>query len=74
MWVTDGWPCPYSNSVVQQLNCSNDDKQKILSCIRNSSFDNLFKAYGDRYTRPIIDDYFFPLYPLLHQHVLSIPI
>ena len=25
----------YSNSLVQRLNCSNDDKQKVLSCIRN---------------------------------------
>ncbi len=55
----------YSNSLVQQLNCSNDDKQKVLSCIRNSSIEDLLKEYGDRYTRPIIDNYFFPLYPPL---------
>jgi carboxylesterase type B len=55
----------YSNSVVQRLNCTNDDKQKVLSCLRNSSIDNLIKAYGSRYTRPIIDNYFFPLYPPL---------
>jgi carboxylesterase type B len=45
------------------LNCSNDDKQKVLSCIRNSSIEDLLKEYGNRYTRPIIDNYFFPLYP-----------
>jgi para-nitrobenzyl esterase len=55
----------YSNSVVQRLNCTNVDKQKVLLCIRNSSIEDLFKAYGDRYTRPIIDNYFFPLYPPL---------
>jgi len=55
----------YSNSVVQRLHCINDDKQKVLSCLRNSSFKDLLKAYGDRYTSPIIDNYFFPLYPPL---------
>ena len=54
-----------SNAVVQRLNCTNEDKQKLLACLRNSSFENLMKAYGDRYTRPIIDNYFFPLYPPL---------
>jgi len=44
----------YSNSVVQRLNCSNDDKQKLLACIRNSSTENILNAYGNRYTRPII--------------------
>ena len=43
----------YSNSVVRRLNCSSDDKQKSL---------DLFKVYIDRYTRPIIDNYFCPLY------------
>ncbi len=33
----------YSNSVVQRLNCSNDDKQKLLACMRNSSIEDLFK-------------------------------
>ncbi len=55
----------YSNSLVQRLNCSSGDKQKILSCIRNSSIEELFKVYVDRYTRPIIDNHFFPLYPPL---------
>ncbi|CAF1151668.1 unnamed protein product [Rotaria sordida] len=54
-----------SNSIVQRLNCTNEDKQKVLSCIRNSSIENLFQIYSDRYTRPIIDNYFFPLYPPL---------
>ncbi len=57
-----------SNAVVHNLNCTNEDKQKVLACIRNSSIENLFKAYeayGYRYTRPIIDNYFFPLYPPL---------
>ena len=54
-----------SNSVVEKLNCTNEDKQIILSCIRNSSTEDLLKVYDDRYTRPIIDDYFFPLYPPL---------
>jgi carboxylesterase type B len=55
----------YSNSVVARLNCSSGDKQKFLSCIRNSSIEDLFKAYLYRYTRPIIENYFFPLYPPL---------
>jgi carboxylesterase type B len=55
----------YSNSLVQRLNCSNDDKQKVLSCMRNTSFEDLLKVYIRRYTRPIIDNYFFPLYPPL---------
>ncbi|CAF4371482.1 unnamed protein product [Rotaria sp. Silwood2] len=54
-----------SNSIVHRLNCTNGDKRKVLSCIRNSSNENLFLIYGDRYTRPIIDNYFFPLYPPL---------
>ena len=55
----------HSNLVVQKLNCTNEDKQKLLSCIRNSSFDRLLDAYSPYYTRPIIDNYFFPLYPPL---------
>ena len=55
----------HSNSVVDRLNCTNDDKQKLLSCIRNTSFHSLLQAYGSTYTKPIIDDYFFPLYPPL---------
>ena len=55
----------YSTSVVKRLNCTNEDKEQLLSCIRNSTFDNLLEAYGNRYTRPIIDDYFFPYYPPL---------
>jgi para-nitrobenzyl esterase len=55
----------YSNSVVQRLNCSSDDKQKLLACVRNSSIEDLFKVYTNRYTRPIIDNHFFPLYPPL---------
>ena len=31
-----------SNSIVQRLNCTNEDKQKVLSCIRNSSVEDLF--------------------------------
>ncbi|CAF3854108.1 unnamed protein product [Rotaria sordida] len=55
----------YSNSVVQQLNCANDDQDKVLLCLRNSSIEDLLTAYGNRYTRPIIDNYFFPRYPPL---------
>jgi para-nitrobenzyl esterase len=55
----------YSNSVVQRLNCTNEDKQKLLACIRNSSIENMLNAYGNRGTKPIIDNYFFPLYPPL---------
>jgi para-nitrobenzyl esterase len=55
----------YSNSVVQRLNCQSGDKQKLLACIRSASIEQLFRAYTLRYTRPIIDDYFFPLYPPL---------
>ena len=54
-----------SKSVVQRLNCTNEDKQKLLACIRNASIDDVFNAYGYKYTRPIIENYFFPLYPPL---------
>ncbi|CAF0928216.1 unnamed protein product [Adineta steineri] len=54
-----------SNTIIQRLNCTNEDKQKVLSCIRNSSIGDLYKTYGTRYTKPIIDNYFFPLYPPL---------
>ena len=49
----------YSNSVVQRLNCTNEDKERVLSCLRNSSIENLHRPYINRYTRPIIDNYFF---------------
>jgi para-nitrobenzyl esterase len=55
----------YSNSIVQQLNCTSVDKESVLSCLRNSSIEDLLNVYGGRYTRPIIDNYFFPLYPPL---------
>ena len=55
----------YSKSLVQRLNCTSDTPTKVLACLRNTSIDDLFKAYTNRYTRPIIDDYFFPLYPPL---------
>jgi carboxylesterase type B len=55
----------YSNSVVQRLNCTNEYKEKLLACIRNASFEDLLQAYGNRYTRPIIDNYFLPYYPPL---------
>ncbi len=55
----------HSNSVVHRLNCTNEDKEKLLACMRNSSINNLLQAYDNRYTRPIIDNYFFPLYPPL---------
>lgn len=55
----------YSNTVVRRLNCTNEDKQKLLSCMRNISIDKLLVAYNPHYTRPIIDNYFFPLYPPL---------
>lgn len=52
-----------SMAVVKQLNCTDPDQQIVLSCLRNASLQDLFTIYGDRYTRPIIDHYFFPLYP-----------
>lgn len=55
----------YSNSIVQHLHCENEDKQKVLLCLRNCSISQLIQTYDSRYTRPIIDDYFFPLYPPL---------
>ena len=55
----------YSNLVVQRLNCKNNDKQQLLQCLRNSSIEDLFQAYGNHVTCPIIDNYFFPMYPLL---------
>jgi carboxylesterase type B len=55
----------YSNSVVQHVNCTNEEKEKVLACLRNSSIETLFQAYGSRYTRPIIDSYLFPFYPPL---------
>jgi carboxylesterase type B len=33
--------------------------------MRHSSIEDLFKIYGNRYTKPIIDNYFFPFYPPL---------
>ena len=52
-----------STSVVQRLNCTNQDKGRVLSCMRNASINDLFKIYADRYTKPIIDLHFFPMYP-----------
>jgi carboxylesterase type B len=54
-----------SNSVVQQLNCTSDDKQKVLACLRNISVQDLITTYSYQDEKPIIDDYFFPLYPPL---------
>ncbi|CAF1141900.1 unnamed protein product [Adineta ricciae] len=54
-----------SSYIVRKLNCTSEDKQKLLSCIRNASIEDLFQIYGDYYTKPIIDRYFFPLYPPL---------
>ena len=54
-----------STIIVQQLNCSNESKEKVLECLRSASIVDLYKIYGNRYTKPIIDDYFFPLYPPL---------
>ena len=54
----------FSNSVVQRLNCTSEDKKKVLSCLRNSSIADLIQTHSGRYTRPIIDNHFFPLYPL----------
>ena len=51
-----------SNSVVQRLHCDYEDRQRLLACIRNASFDDLLHAYVSRYKRPIIENYFFPLY------------
>ena len=53
----------YSNSLVKRINCTNEDKKKLLECLRNASFHSLLHVYTDRYTRPIIDHYLFPLYP-----------
>ena len=53
----------YSYSVVQRLNCLSDDKERVLSCLRNASMEDLFKAYDSQPTKPVIDDYFFPMYP-----------
>jgi para-nitrobenzyl esterase len=55
----------YSNLVVDRLSCSNNDAQTVLECIRNASIADVFNAYSYRYPRPIIDNYFFPLYPPL---------
>ncbi|CAF1688486.1 unnamed protein product, partial [Adineta ricciae] len=54
-----------SNSVVQRLHCDYEGRRRLLTCIRNASFDDLLRTYDSRYTRPIIENYFFPLYPLL---------
>ncbi|CAF1361353.1 unnamed protein product [Rotaria sordida] len=48
--------------IVQRLNYISDEKEKILSCIRNASINDLFIAYGYQYTQPIIENYPFPLY------------
>ncbi|CAF4347489.1 unnamed protein product [Rotaria sp. Silwood2] len=55
----------YSNSVVQKLNCANNEQDKVLLCLRNYSIEHLLTIYGNRYTRPIIANYFFPRYPPL---------
>ncbi len=55
----------FSNSAVQRLNCTNEDKQKLLACIRNASVEDVFQAYDSLHTRPIIDNYLFPFYPPL---------
>ena len=55
----------FSNSLVERLNCTDLDKTKVISCMRNTSITNLFEVYGNRYTKPIIDDFFFPSYPPL---------
>ncbi|CAF2523400.1 unnamed protein product [Rotaria sp. Silwood2] len=54
-----------SNTVVQQMNCTSESNSLVLSCLRNSSIQNLINAYGNRQTKPIIDGYFFPFYPPL---------
>jgi len=54
----------YSNSLVERVNCSSESKDKVLSCLRNTSIEELITAHSGRYTRPIIEDHFFPLYPL----------
>ncbi|CAF3811330.1 unnamed protein product, partial [Rotaria sp. Silwood1] len=54
-----------SNKIVQQMNCTNENSQMMLACLRNCSIENLITAYGFHQTKPIIDDYFFPFYPPL---------
>ncbi|CAF1447739.1 unnamed protein product [Adineta ricciae] len=54
-----------SNEIVQNVNCSNNDSQMKLDCLRKVSFEDLDSAYGHRQTKPVIDDYFFPFYPPL---------
>ncbi len=53
------------NSVVQKLNCTSGDKQKVLTCLRNAPVEDLLTAYGHQNVKPIMDNYFFPLYPPL---------
>lgn len=54
-----------SNMVVEKMNCTSTNNTFILSCLRNSSIEDLITAYGYRQTKPIIDKYFFPSYPPL---------
>jgi hypothetical protein len=55
----------FCNSIVQKLNCTSDDKEKVLTCLRNTSIKDLITANGYQNAKPIIDNYFFPLYPPL---------
>ena len=54
-----------SDKIVQQMNCTNDRSQSVLTCLRNSSISDLITAYGIRQTKVIVDGYFLPFYPPL---------
>ena len=52
-----------STTIAEQMNCTNHKSKSILSCLRDSSIDDLIIVYGQRGLKSVIDDYFFPFYP-----------
>ena len=55
----------YSNIVVNRLACASNVQQTVLECIRSAAISDVLDAYGYQFPKPIIDNYFFPLYPPL---------
>ncbi|CAF1208639.1 unnamed protein product, partial [Didymodactylos carnosus] len=54
-----------SNTIVEQMNCTNHKSKLLLTCLRNSSIQDLIIAYGNRPSKSVIDGYFFLYYPPL---------
>ncbi|CAF1572622.1 unnamed protein product [Rotaria sp. Silwood1] len=54
-----------SNTIVEQMNCTNHTSKLLLVCLRNSSIHDLIMVYGNRPSKSVIDGYFLPYHPLL---------